>query len=139
MKKLLLSLGLSSITTITVAQEWQLIAEDAYHQISLNTQTLESIQREQQNLLKVWTNWQVYTEQGPQDQLRGDFTMVMYYINCQTQSIAESSRTSYFANGLERSSKASTWHDLRPVAANSLAAQMIKIACQVKQTDDKSK
>ena len=133
MKILLFSLGLMSITTVTVAQEWQLIAEDAYHQISLNTQTLASIQREQQNLLKVWTNWQVYTEQGPQDQLRGDFTMVMYYINCQSQTIAESSRTSYFANGLQRSSKASTWHDLRPVAANSLAAQIIKIACQAQQ------
>ena len=133
MKILLFSLGLISITTVTVAQEWQLIAEDAYHQISLNTQTLASIQREQQNLLKVWTNWQVYTEQGPQDQLRGDFTMVMYYINCQSQTIAESSRTSYFANGLQRSSKASTWHDLRPVAANSLAAQIIKIACQAQQ------
>ena len=133
MKILLFSLGLMSITTVTMAQEWQLIAEDAYHQISLNTQTLASIQREQQNLLKVWTNWQVYTEQGPQDQLRGDFTMVMYYINCQSQTIAESSRTSYFANGLQRSSKASTWHDLRPVAANSLAAQIIKIACQAQQ------
>ena len=133
MKILLFSLGLMSISTVTMAQEWQLIAEDAYHQISLNTQTLASIQREQQNLLKVWTNWQVYTEQGPQDQLRGDFTMVMYYINCQSQTIAESSRTSYFANGLQRSSKASTWHDLRPVAANSLAAQIIKIACQVQQ------
>lgn len=133
MKTLLFSLGLISITTVTVAQEWQLIAEDAYHQISLNTQTVASIQREQQNLLKVWTNWQVYTEQGPQDQLRGDFTMVMYYINCQSQTIAESSRTSYFANGLQRSSKASTWHDLRPVAANSLAAQIIKIACQAQQ------
>lgn len=133
MKTLLFSLGLISITTVTVAQEWQLIAEDAYHQISLNTQTLASIQREQQNLLKVWTNWQVYTEQGPQDQLRGDFTMVMYYINCQSQTIAESSRTSYFANGLQRSSKASTWHDLRTVAANSLAAQIIKIACQAQQ------
>ena len=133
MKILLFSLGLMSISTVTVAQEWQLIAEDAYHQISLNTQTLASIQREQQNLLKVWTNWQVYTEQGPQDQLRGDFTMVMYYINCQSQTIAESSRTSYFANGLQRSSKASTWHDLRPVAANSLAAQIIKIACQAQQ------
>lgn len=133
MKTLLFSLGLMSITTVTVAQEWQLITEDAYHQISLNTQTLASIQREQQNLLKVWTNWQVYTEQGPQDQLRGDFTMVMYYINCQSQTIAESSRTSYFANGLQRSSKASTWHDLRPVAANSLAAQIIKIACQAQQ------
>ncbi len=131
MNKSLMGIFLMVLSSISFAQDWQPIAENDHYQISMNFKNIQAIEREGQNLLKVWTNWMVYREQGVADQGRGEYTMVMYYINCQTQRIAEASRTSYYATGLEKSSKATTWHELRPVEENSIAAIIVEKSCQM--------
>jgi hypothetical protein len=129
MKKLILIL-FSLYIPLSFAQNWQEVGENQFYKISLNTSSIEPIYREGQNLLQGWTNWQVYTERGPKDELRGDFTMVMYYMNCQNQTMAEASRTRYLSTGKELGSQAMTWHDLKPVAQNTLGFSILQAACK---------
>ena len=126
----LVFLILTLISSLSFAQNWQPIAENQHYQVSLKVDHLKAVQREGQALLQAWTNWQVYTEQGPDDELQGDFSMVLYYINCHSHSIAEASRTRYFANGTERNSKATTWHELSQMPTESMGARIIHAACQ---------
>ena len=118
------------------AQNWQMIGQNPHYQISLNLDSIHATQREGQNLLQVWSNWQVYTEQGPGDELRGDFTMVLYLINCQNDSIAERSRTRYFGNGQERDSKATTWREPQVAPNYSIGASIIQRTCAVYTAPD---
>lgn len=108
---------------------WQYLGETEHYQVSIHTQRIQQVSRENQHFLQAWSNWKTYTEQDPHGGVKGDFTMVLYRIDCQNQRIGEISRTSYAANHQEKKSKATTRVNLETITPQSIGSKIFNYAC----------
>ncbi|MBJ8421915.1 surface-adhesin E family protein [Acinetobacter bereziniae] len=130
MKKLICFGILGFISSFAFAEDWVLIGKSHQDKTYLNVKSLKISNIYGQSYLKAWVKFEIYNDVVKDGLSLGDYTLVLYQIDCNQQKIGEVSVVNYKNKMVYGKTKDVAFPNMTDIVPGTVGETILDTSCE---------